>query len=87
MNADKARIQEEEHQDDSSDSTVEGKKSPELFTVVEKLLKKKYERSEYFYYVSEASSIWQRLTFLYTYNQFHDFGVKKIHFWQHFYPL
>ena len=86
MNADKARIQEEEHQDDSSDSTVEGKKSPELFTVVEKLLKK-YERSEYFYYVSEASSIWQRLTFLYTYNQFHDFGVKKIHFWQHFYPL
>ena len=40
MNADKARIQEEEHQDDSSDSTVEGKKSPELFTVVEKLLKK-----------------------------------------------
>ena len=39
MNADKARIQEEEHPDDSSDSTVEGKKSPELFTVVEKLLK------------------------------------------------
>ena len=43
MNTDKRRIQEEENHsiaDDSSNSTVEGKKFEEIFTVVEKLLKK-----------------------------------------------
>ena len=44
MNTDKRRIQEEENHsiaDDSSNSTVEGKKLEEIFTVVEKLAKKK----------------------------------------------
>ena len=46
MNTDKRRIQEEENHsiaDDSSNSTVEGKKFEEIFTVVEKLPKKKRE--------------------------------------------
>ena len=44
MNTDKRRIQEEENHsiaDDSSNSTVEGKKFEEIFTVVEKLPKKR----------------------------------------------
>ena len=43
MNTDKRRIQEEENHsiaDDSSNSTVEGKKFEEILTLVEKLPKK-----------------------------------------------